>query len=147
MSKNQAPSASIIKFSKFPYRFKRIDFGTIPEPLVQVKLQAKYGWQPIWFLVDTGADTTTITVELARILGLNYNSQKKTKLSGIGSQSSYGYPGELTVKLNDEDEALTIRAYFLESDKNLLLLGRIDIFKHFNILFDNKNQQTVFAKI
>ena len=141
MLKNQGRSASIVSF---PYRYKKIDSGIVAEPLVQVKVRAKYGWQPLWFLMDSGADTSSMTIKLARLLGLSFE-YKKTELQGVGSEPTYGYFGEMDLMLGKE--TIKVSTYFLESKNDILLLGRMDLFNHFNILFDNQKKETVFEKI
>lgn len=130
---------------KFPYRKKEINLGVVVEPLIQASIKASYGWQPAWFLVDTGADTTTISAKFATQLGIRFDSREKTRLYGIGKQTTYGYPGKLTLKINGITFAA--RSYFLDSDRNILLLGRMDLFDKFSLLFDNKNNEVAFKEI
>lgn len=126
----------------FPYQYKEIDFGRIFNPLILLPVKASWGWQDLWFLVDSGADTLMLPVTLAEKLGFSYNPTIKTKLYGIGKQAVYASPGEIILKIANEE--ITVRSYFVYSDDSLLLLGRLDIFEKFSITFDRKKQAVIF---
>lgn len=123
----------------FPYQYKQIDYGKIINPLTYIAVQASWGWQPLWFLLDSGADTTLLTLPLAKSLGLDFDITKKTHLFGIGEKSVIAYPGKVTLRLGEEQ--LDVRCYFIEAKESTLLLGRLDIFDKFNILFNTRKGQ------
>lgn len=126
----------------FPYQYKEIDFGRIFNPLILLPVKASWGWQDLWFLVDSGADTLMLPVTLAEKLGLSYNPTIRTKLYGIGKQAVYASPGEIILEIANEE--ITVRSYFVYSDDSLLLLGRLDVFERFSIIFDRKKQAVIF---
>lgn len=126
----------------FPYQYKRIDFGRVFNPLILLPVKASWGWQYLWFLVDSGADTVMIPIDLAVELGLVFNVSVKTKLYGIGKQAVYASPGEVILKIGDNE--ITTRSYFVHSKDSLLLLGRLDIFERFSITFDKIKQAVIF---
>lgn len=125
----------------FPYQYKKIDFGRIFNPLVLLPVKASWGWQNLWFLVDSGADTVMLPVAIARKLRLSYNPAIKTKLYGIGKQVVFASPGE--VILNISNREITARSYFVYSQSSFLLLGRLDIFEKFSVTFDRKKQAII----
>lgn len=96
----------------------------------------------MWFLVDSGADTIVIPIDLAKKLGLSMNSAIKTKLYGIGKQAIYASPGEITLSIGSKE--IVARSYFVHSKDSLLLLGRLDIFEKFSIVFDKTKQAVIF---
>lgn len=126
----------------FPYQYKRIDFGRIFNPLILLPVKASWGWQNVWFLVDSGADTVVIPIDLAGKLGLSMNSSIKTKLYGIGKQAIYASPGEITLNIGSKE--IVARSYFVHSKDSVLLLGRLDIFEKFSIVFDKTKQVVIF---
>ena len=129
----------------FPYKFKTIQEGKIVDPLIFLPLKTKFGWQNTWFLLDTGADTTMLTLRLAKQYGLHYNLQLKTQLVGIGEKRSTAYFGKIEVKIGQRE--LQIRCYFIDAEDSTLLLGRLDIFDKFSITFDSLNKQIIFKQI
>lgn len=128
----------------FPYQYKKIELGSIFNPLLLLPVKSAWGWQNLWFLADSGADTTMLPASLAKKLGLSYNSTIKTRLYGIGKQSVYASPGKIVLKL--EKSEITARSYFVYTTDSLLLLGRLDIFDRFSITFNNKKQAVIFQE-
>lgn len=63
--------------STFPYQYKQIEYGRIVNPLARISVKTSWGWQPLWFLLDSGADVTMLTIPLAKILGLDFDITKK----------------------------------------------------------------------
>lgn len=123
----------------FPYQYKQIDYGRIINPLTYIPVKASWGWQPLWFLLDSGADATLLTVALAKSMGLKFDTTKKTELFGIGEKSVPAYPGRVILRLGENE--LEVRCYFLDAKESTLLLGRLDIFDKYNILFDAEKRQ------
>ncbi len=118
----------------YPYLYKHIELGRLVNPIISLSVRAKWVWQNLWLLVDSGADVTMLTLTLAKKLGFSYNTVKKTKLFGIGEKSIDAYLGEIMVKFGRQDRL--IRAYFIDAEDSTLLLGRLDIFDHFRVCFD-----------
>lgn len=129
----------------FPYQYKQIEFGKVFNPYIPIPVKARWGWQNLWFLVDSGADTTMLTLSLANQLGLNINKNKKSRLFGIGEKSVNAYPGKIDLKF--EESVISVRCYFVDTEDTTLLLGRLDIFDKFNISFDSTNQKVIFNHV
>jgi len=128
----------------FPYQYKQIEFGKVFNPYIPVSVRARWGWQNLWFLVDSGADTTMLTLSLANQLGLKINKNKRSRLFGIGEKSVCAYPGKIDLKF--KNVIISARCYFIDTEDSTLLLGRLDIFDKFNIFFDSTNQKIVFNR-
>lgn len=126
----------------FPYQYKQIELGRLFNPLVLLPVKTATGWQILWFLVDSGADTVMLPLELGKALGLNFDAKTKTSLRGIGEQSVKAHPGEVTFKINGIQ--VKARSYFVESKDSMLLLGRLDVFEQFSVVFDRKKRAVVF---
>lgn len=127
----------------FPYRYKQINFGKIFNPLALIPVKASWGWQRLWFLIDSGADVTMIPVSLANELGIKYNPNAKDKLYGIGQQALPASPGKLKLMIGNRE--IEIRSYFVHSQDSILLLGRLDIFEQFSVNFDRSSQSVIFS--
>lgn len=127
----------------FPYRYKQIDFGRIFNPLALIPVRASWGWQRLWFLIDSGADVTMLPISLANRLGIKYKSNVKDKLYGIGQQALLASPGK--IKLMIDNREIEIRSYFVHSQDSILLLGRLDIFEQFSVNFDKSLRSVVLS--
>ena len=130
----------------FPYKYKTIDEGRILNPRILLPLKTSTGWIDIWFLLDTGADTTMLTLSTAKEYGLHYDLRQKTKLFGIGEMSIFAYAGIIELKLG-QNYKLRVRCYFIDAEDSTLLLGRLDIFDKFNITFNSSKNQIIFEQI
>lgn len=129
---------------KFPYRYKVIDFGKIVDPLVDFEVETSRGWQEVRFLIDSGADSTTLPLSLAGRWGIKIDRSQRTKIGGVEGKGVYGYPSKIKIRVGKEE--FEARCYFIESE-TIPLLGRTDIFDKFSIIFDNRNQEVVFEKL
>lgn len=129
---------------KFPYQYKTIEFGRIANPKIALPVLIKKGWEELDFLVDSGADTTTFPLELVDQLQADINFKKKTDVVGIEDSKIFGYPGKVQIKIGNL--VFAIRCYFIESSV-IPLLGRLDIWDKFTIVFDNIKREVVFERI
>lgn len=129
---------------EFPYQYKIIAEGKIPEPIIQLPVQTKVGFSFIDFLVDSGADTTTLPLIWSEIFDFKVENKKADWITGVEGGRIAAYPGEIEIKI--DQEKTKIRCLFVTS--NILpLLGRLDIWKKFSITFDNKKQKIIFEKV
>ena len=127
----------------FPYQYKQIELGKLFNPMALLPVKTAQGWQNLWFLVDSGADTVMLPVGLAKALGLKFDSSVVTSLWGIGKQAVTASPGKVTFKINSRE--LIVRSYFVHTNDSALLLGRLDVFEKFSVSFDRKRQAVVFS--
>ncbi|OGG13164.1 hypothetical protein A3D77_00355 [Candidatus Gottesmanbacteria bacterium RIFCSPHIGHO2_02_FULL_39_11] len=129
----------------FPYENKRIKEGVIPNPRISLKVHLQSG--PVWirFLVDSGADVTTLPFyPYAELVNFKKNPKEKITIGGIENKGVSGYPFSLNAEL--KGYKFSLRGYFINS---LIepLLGRLDIWKLFSLTFNNKKLRTEFTPI
>ena len=102
------------------------------------------GEQSFDFLVDSGADTTSIPLLWAPLFRFNKKGSKKTWVGGVEGGKIAGYPSTIEIKF--DKNFLKIRILFVDSNITPLL-GRLDVWDNFSVLFDNKSKETVFYKL
>ena len=88
--------------------------------------------------VDSGATYSIFKKELAEILNIDVESGKKIFPIGIGGHIC-AYVHEINMKVGDAE----FKTEVLISDELLVrfnILGRIGLFDHFKICFDDKNR-------
>jgi len=105
---------------------------------MRVWVQAQGGrWQEVDFLVDTGADRTVFSAELAADLGLP--STTAVELSGVGGSASSVWVTRSLRLLRDDGGAITLKSDFRGltqlSALDSSLLGR-DVLDHFTVIID-----------
>lgn len=77
---------------KIPLVPRRVGGILCPRPEVLIRVASRYGWSPIRFSFDTGADLTTIPIPLARREGIVFPESESTRgiATGlVGSTSRY----------------------------------------------------------
>ena len=133
---------------EFPFEYVILpDIGKLFYPIVHIELQTKIGWQPFEFLVDTGADVTTLPLHLLPAIGINTSDLSVGQALGVGNISIKTLEFMLPIRIGSIQ--LQVRASAVESryDSVPLLLGRKDIFEEkFNLLIDSHRKVTVISQ-
>ena len=68
-----------------------------------------------------------------------------TSRDGIGENTIKAYPGRIALKHGRKE--ILDRVYFIGENESTLLLGRLDIFSTFDIIFQTSIQHIVFKRI
>jgi predicted aspartyl protease len=92
--------------------------------------------------VDSGADVSILPKGDAELLGVNLYEGELWRLTGIGRAIVSAYLHEVMVKIG----ALEFPARIAFADLNEVprIVGRLDIFRKFKVMFDEQNLQTTF---
>ncbi len=129
----------------FPYESKYIDEGIIPNPRIPLKVYLPNGFARIRFLIDSGADVTTLPFyPYAEFVHFKKNLKEKITIGGIEGKGIAGYPFSINAELGGYK--FLLRCYFIES---LIepLLGRLDFWRLFSIYFNNEKKLTKITPI
>lgn len=83
---------------------------------------------------------------IAEWIGLDLSTCRRDTSYGIeGGKGVTVWAGKIPVKIGRQ--VLKIRCLFSKNEACPYILGRADIFDHFNIFFDNKRKRIVLTKI
>jgi len=129
------------------FRYRRessVAFGTILRPVASGFLSTATATLEVALYIDSGADMTLIPLHLGRSLGFRQRPRERIfELSGI---SGAGVPYVLrTAHLRIGAKQLNVRLAWALIEEVPLLLGRIDIFPRFQILFDERRHHVIFT--
>ena len=131
---------------EFPILEKKTNLGILPDVKIPLQLLTKTGYQTVLFLLDTGADLTMLPKHIAEWLGIDLDKLPKDRSYGIeGGKGVTVWIGKIRVKICVHE--LEIRCLFSENEACPYILGRADIFSHFNILFNNAKDKIKLTKI
>lgn len=135
-------------FLEFPFEYANIPgLGKLFYPVVNLELKTVSSWQEFQFLVDTGADITTVPLHLLPILGVNKNELSKTKIFGVGGFSVQTWNVKIPMRINKTEFLTHISGVETKGNSMPLLLGRKDIFEQrFNLVLDSKKKITVISE-
>jgi len=127
---------------KFPFEYAEIEgLGKLFYPIVKLELKTVYGWKEFDFLVDTGADVTTIPLQLLLVLGIDKKKLKAGETLGVGGIKVKTWEFKFPVKIGNSEFEIMATAVDSKEDSMPLLLGRKDIFEErFNLILDSKNK-------
>ena len=132
----------------FPFVYAEVEsLGELFYPFVRVNLKTIYGWQEFDFLVDTGADVTTLPKAMLSVLGINGRSLKKQKTQGIGGVLVETFKTVLPIRIGNDEFLIHVSITNTEEESLPLLLGKKDVFeKRFSLMIDSNNKVTILKK-
>lgn len=119
-------------------------FGLIPRPVARIILINGKIEVPEMVYVDSGADITLIPRSVGELLNFKVEADDKIEeIKGIGER---GIPIVIKkVKIKIGEKLIDARVAWSLVEEVPLLLGRVDIFKLFDITFE-KERKTVFYR-
>lgn len=134
-------------YLKFPFEYALItDLGKLFYPIVKLELKTIYGYKEFDFLVDTGADVTTIPSNLLSSLRFSKKDLNSSITLGVGGIKVKTYEFKLPIKLANTQFQITASAVDVGENSMPLLLGRKDFFEEkFNLIIDSKQKTTIIS--
>ena len=131
----------------FPYRYYYLPhIGKVFVPSITLKLQTKNGPVDFDFIVDTGADLTTIPKFIAEQMGIDLSHLPTSVAEGLGGFRVKTWLA--SIDLHFENTLITVRASVTDENSTPPLLGRVDLLdKLFNWHFDSHQKKIVFESL
>ena len=105
-------------------------------PLIELELVGNGQTIHALGLIDSGADTTMMNLEYARVLGIDLKTANKKEFLGIGGTRVNCFLSSVEMKLRHTDQTFTSTVAFTESPSVDILLGQEDFFECFRIKFE-----------
>jgi hypothetical protein len=133
---------------EFPFEYADIKgLGRLFYPTIKAQLRTVNGWQEFEFLVDTGADITTVPSHLLPVLGLEKSNLHSNNTSGVGGIFIKSWDFKMSIKLGNKELLIACSAVDTKENSMPLLLGRKDIFENrYNLLIDSKRKITIISE-
>ena len=128
----------------YPLREESTVYGPLLTPMIELPMSTIYGWRNARFVIDTGADFTTVPESLAEMTGLDLSKCPRESVMGIEGRLLPARVGSLTLLIGKVP--LAVRCHFLKSEMTPYLLGRMDLFSRFNILFNNRARRVSLTR-
>ncbi|MBI3010904.1 MAG: retroviral-like aspartic protease family protein, partial [Candidatus Omnitrophica bacterium] len=115
----------------FPIGTKVISLGRVADPVVPLALLTRRGYLPFDFLVDTGADCSMMPAAIAETeLGIDLGRCSQEIFFGIEGAGVRVYRGWIALKIGPYP--FRVRCVFSPREHTPLILGRMDLFRHFS---------------
>jgi len=125
----------------FPYKFRKFDNVVIPYPEVTVSLKTFNGNQQFSFILDTGADITTMPSYMIQVLQIDPTKLAKSYSHGINSDPVSTRNASVIATIGATTFQLPVS--FIDNNSLPFLLGKEGLFDQFNIVFDNDRKETI----
>lgn len=134
-------------FLKFPFEYVEIEgLGRLFYPIAKLELKTIYGYKEFDFLVDTGADVTTLPADILPVLGIKKDDCKISYTFGVGGIKIKTYEFLLPIKFGRVQLSISASAVDAGENSMPLLLGRKGVFEErFNLTLDSQ-QKIVIIK-
>lgn len=128
---------------EFDYRPERSRTGEIIfRPVAKVYLlRSKNEWIAEYFYVDSGADYTLIPYRMGRFLGLEKTASEIKEIGGIGGVMAARFA---LVPMKIEKHQFDCTMAWAQIERVPFLLGRENVFDHFDITFQQRKKKTLF---
>lgn len=133
---------------EFQYRYVDVPvLGRIFFPLITLGLKTiDKGIIDFEFIVDTGADLTTLPFFMGERLGLNLAKANKSQSQGIGGILLETWIVRTPIYIKKKE--FIVRASITSDNQTPFLLGRVDLLdKVFSWNFDSRVKKIIFRKI
>jgi len=128
---------------KFPYqREKSKLFGEIYRPVIKFQIKTKSGWIPILAYIDSGADVTLLPMSFIKAFEIKIEEENIKEIRGIGEGKISVIIKEVKMKISDKIFDAKVAIALIEDVP--YLLGREDVFDHFEVCFRQKDRTVCF---
>ena len=127
---------------RFKYQKEKSDLGIVFRPVAHVILAVKNFKIEIPMYIDSGADITLIPLRLGEALGFRQDSSQIREIKGVAGGGVPYIIKEVNLTLGDIKFEVRIAWALIEEVPPLL--GRLDIFNRFKIVFDEENKIVEF---
>jgi hypothetical protein len=129
---------------EFDYKREKLPTGqVIYRPVAKVYLLAAGGeWIAEYFYVDSGADHTLLPYRMGKFLGLDRVASEVREIGGIGGIIGARFSN---VPMRIERHQFDCTIAWAQIERVPFLLGREQVFEHFDITFQQRRKKTVFV--
>ncbi|MCX6749416.1 MAG: hypothetical protein NTW17_01575 [Candidatus Pacearchaeota archaeon] len=132
----------------FKYKLtKRPDGSTVKTPSIPLIISGKTESFQIVALIDSGADVSVISKDMAELLGININKEPRKSFGIGGAVNSIESNLNIVIEKGHEKYSLNIPVLVILDEYSFPpLLGRQGFFDYFKITFEQKSQRVLLKK-
>jgi len=130
----------------FKYRAERGEFDEIVHrPVATVELLSHNGeWIKAHPYIDSGADVTLLPLSLGRLLGLEIEEEGLRELRGVSGRGVPVVFHNLYMRIGSLEFKARVAWVLVEEVPPLL--GRADVFDHFDVTFKQRDGEIAFEE-
>ena len=130
------PDSSVMKFQYTTTLSTNTKGKLTKRPMIELELIGKLENINVLGLIDSGADTTMVNIDYAKVLGIDLERAERKEFIGIGNSPVTTFVSSVTMKVKHFDVPITSTVVFTDSSSVDVLLGQEDFFECFRIKFE-----------
>ena len=135
-----------MKFEYLTVANSRATKGALKKrPMVEIVATANGKSREYVALIDSGADVTMMSTEIADALGVDWKSGRKSSAMGISGGLQTSYLGSIDVAVKRIGETITLPVLFTEANIPILL-GQEEFFDYYRIRFEKDHDMFEIVK-
>lgn len=129
-----------------PVTFPYTSYHGSPAPIIPVEIRGNRGWEVLWAYVDSGAAFSIFRIREAEVLGLRLEEGSLThSVVGDGSLIPV-YLHRVPLRIGAVELAARV-GFSPRLGVGFNLLGRQDLFTHFDVTFSDTRQRVIFTPV
>lgn len=130
---------------EFPYQKEdSVLFGVTYRPVVDFEIKTSFGWIPVLAYADSGADITLLPRSFLYFLNVKFTEDEVKEIGGVGGGKVSVIVREVQLRICEEVTGAKVAIALIKDIP--YLLGREDIFDHFEVCFRNKKTYFKFKR-
>lgn len=111
-------------------------------PVIDVNLSCGAITFPITAIIDSGADMTLISADIAPVLGIDLSQYPKDRITGIVAGGSDAYLVPVTMVIPEfKDDPVDTKVLFVPGLVTGMLIGQEGFFDKFQVSFDKRRKK------
>ncbi|MBI3741348.1 MAG: aspartyl protease family protein [Chloroflexi bacterium] len=128
---------------EFPFVAKpSARYGILHIPIAKIDVATEQGFETVSFLIDSGADLTVVSLALGARIGWKLSERDTSlQLAGMTGESDFV---ERELEMIIGTQRVRARVAWAQNPDVTDVLGRLDVFDHFQIEFRQNERRTIF---
>ena len=125
----------------FPYDFSvDAEFGLVSKPTVRIELTSEVERLVVDSILDSGADITILPLRIGQLLGLRSENGRILEFADVNGDLFLLRLRRVGLRIGNS-KIVSVRIGWSLSNDVEVILGRLDVFKHFSFEFNHDKQE------
>lgn len=140
------PKQQILEYPWLPYRTRYFDVLYYPVANIAVRYGHSNNWLSGLFVIDSGADITTMNKIVAEMLGISdFESGERIELTAAGGSAIEARIHRVDIAFNGIVVPDVRIAFAKKNELKMSLLGRLDVFDYFDVNLQARTRRTILV--
>ena len=132
---------------EYPYTSIWNQNGILKKPMLEVEVSYNDKSFTQVAIIDSGADITVMSAEVAEAIGIDRTVCEKKFVSGIGGSPQEGFLCDIDLKVEKISGSVTLPVLFVPGLQFNYLLGQYGFFEQFRVKFEKDRDIFALMKV